>query len=188
VFLLSSCIVALSCLTTTQGKVLLGIWVLLLLFQCLLHHCPLLLVISSLIFKSLCFMIISQHFLTFYAWLYLSEIGNSDRECWVHAFLPIAGHLLDEHLILCLWNAIGWPLLICKNDYIFIRILHMTSDNITSFKLTCFFSISCALQLPNGVGTILGVIQLLLYVYYSRKSREDSRLPLLVSCQWFCLQ
>ncbi|XP_008784375.2 bidirectional sugar transporter SWEET2a-like isoform X2 [Phoenix dactylifera] len=37
--------------------------------------------------------------------------------------------------------------------------------------------------MPNGIGTILGVIQLLLYAYYSRKSREDCRLPLLVSCE-----
>ncbi|XP_010926193.2 bidirectional sugar transporter SWEET2a isoform X2 [Elaeis guineensis] len=34
---------------------------------------------------------------------------------------------------------------------------------------------------PNGIGTILGVIQLFLYAYYRRKSRQDSRLPLLVS-------
>lgn len=39
------------------------------------------------------------------------------------------------------------------------------------------------IYVPNGVGSILGVIQLLLYAYYSKKSREDSRLPLLVSCQ-----
>ncbi|XP_077228050.1 bidirectional sugar transporter SWEET2a-like isoform X1 [Tasmannia lanceolata] len=32
---------------------------------------------------------------------------------------------------------------------------------------------------PNGIGTILGTLQLLLYAYYSRVSREDSRRPLI---------
>ncbi|XP_038981757.1 bidirectional sugar transporter SWEET2a-like isoform X2 [Phoenix dactylifera] len=35
------------------------------------------------------------------------------------------------------------------------------------------------IYIPNGIGTVLGVIQLLVYAYYSRKSREESRLPLL---------
>lgn len=37
------------------------------------------------------------------------------------------------------------------------------------------------IYIPNGIGTVLGVLQLLLYAYYSRKSREESRQPLLVS-------
>nr|XP_029119187.1 bidirectional sugar transporter SWEET2a isoform X2 [Elaeis guineensis] len=39
------------------------------------------------------------------------------------------------------------------------------------------------IYVPNGIGTILGVIQLLLYAYYSRKSSSDCRLPLLASCE-----
>nr|CAD1834796.1 unnamed protein product [Ananas comosus var. bracteatus] len=35
------------------------------------------------------------------------------------------------------------------------------------------------IYIPNGIGTVLGVAQLLLYAYYGRKSREESRLPLL---------
>ncbi|KAJ0989230.1 hypothetical protein J5N97_007586 [Dioscorea zingiberensis] len=35
--------------------------------------------------------------------------------------------------------------------------------------------------LPNGIGAVLGLVQLLLYAYYSRKSSNTSRLPLLVS-------
>ncbi|KAF7078462.1 hypothetical protein CFC21_082889 [Triticum aestivum] len=38
------------------------------------------------------------------------------------------------------------------------------------------------IYVPNGIGTILGVIQLLLYAYYSRKgSRDEARRPLLVT-------
>lgn len=37
------------------------------------------------------------------------------------------------------------------------------------------------IYVPNGVGTILGAIQLMLYAYYSRKSGEDSAVSLLVS-------
>ncbi|KAJ8498337.1 hypothetical protein OPV22_008889 [Ensete ventricosum] len=37
------------------------------------------------------------------------------------------------------------------------------------------------IYIPNGIGTVLGVVQLLLYAYYSRKSVEESRLPLVAS-------
>nr|XP_018674475.1 PREDICTED: bidirectional sugar transporter SWEET2a-like isoform X1 [Musa acuminata subsp. malaccensis] len=37
------------------------------------------------------------------------------------------------------------------------------------------------IYLPNGIGTFLAVIQLVLYAYYSINSREDSNMPLLVS-------
>ncbi|KAK8958268.1 Bidirectional sugar transporter SWEET2a [Platanthera guangdongensis] len=37
------------------------------------------------------------------------------------------------------------------------------------------------IYLPNGIGSVLGVIQLLLYAYYSKRSREESMLPLLIS-------
>ncbi|KAM0944391.1 putative SWEET sugar transporter [Dioscorea sansibarensis] len=37
------------------------------------------------------------------------------------------------------------------------------------------------IYLPNGIGAALGVVQLLLYAYYSRRSSDISRLPLLVS-------
>ena len=36
-------------------------------------------------------------------------------------------------------------------------------------------------QIPNGIGTILGVIQLLLYAYFRKGSRGEDRLPLLVT-------
>ncbi|KAJ3695660.1 hypothetical protein LUZ60_001037 [Juncus effusus] len=35
------------------------------------------------------------------------------------------------------------------------------------------------IYIPNGIGTVLGVVQLLLYAYYSRKSGDEYRLPLL---------
>ncbi|WOL18423.1 bidirectional sugar transporter SWEET2a-like isoform X2 [Canna indica] len=35
------------------------------------------------------------------------------------------------------------------------------------------------IYIPNGIGTVLGVVQLVLYAYYSRKSSAASRLPLL---------
>uniref|UniRef100_A0A7C8Z6V9 Bidirectional sugar transporter SWEET n=1 Tax=Opuntia streptacantha TaxID=393608 RepID=A0A7C8Z6V9_OPUST len=37
------------------------------------------------------------------------------------------------------------------------------------------------IYVPNGIGTILGMLQLALYAYYSNLSRESSREPLLVS-------
>ncbi|KAJ8616750.1 hypothetical protein MRB53_036122 [Persea americana] len=38
------------------------------------------------------------------------------------------------------------------------------------------------IYVPNGVGTLLGIVQLALYAYYSRGSREVSREPLIPSC------
>jgi len=35
--------------------------------------------------------------------------------------------------------------------------------------------------IPNGIGTILGIIQLLLYAYFRKESRGEDRLPLLVT-------
>lgn len=42
-------------------------------------------------------------------------------------------------------------------------------------------------QVPNGMGTILGIVQLVLYFYYSNRSREDSREPLIVSYGWVAM-
>ncbi|KAK2642645.1 hypothetical protein Ddye_024408 [Dipteronia dyeriana] len=38
------------------------------------------------------------------------------------------------------------------------------------------------IYVPNGIGTILGIVQLMLYSYYSSKSGGGSREPLLDSC------
>jgi len=40
---------------------------------------------------------------------------------------------------------------------------------------------------PNGIGTVLGVTQLILYFYYEKKSRDSSREPLIVSYVWSVL-
>uniref|UniRef100_K3XRL3 Bidirectional sugar transporter SWEET n=2 Tax=Setaria italica TaxID=4555 RepID=K3XRL3_SETIT len=37
------------------------------------------------------------------------------------------------------------------------------------------------IYIPNGIGTILGIIQLLLYAYFRKGSRGEARLPLLVT-------
>lgn len=38
--------------------------------------------------------------------------------------------------------------------------------------------------MPNGIGTILGMVQLLLYFYYKRSSDQDSTEPLIASYGW----
>jgi len=42
-------------------------------------------------------------------------------------------------------------------------------------------SVSFFVYIPNGIGTILGIIQLLLYAYFRKGSRGEDRLPLLVT-------
>ncbi|OMP11906.1 SWEET sugar transporter [Corchorus olitorius] len=49
----------------------------------------------------------------------------------------------------------------------------------TSFLLYGIFNFDAFIYVPNGIGTILGIVQLVLYFYYKRKSVEDSREPLI---------
>ncbi|XWS27405.1 hypothetical protein CRYUN_Cryun26dG0112200 [Craigia yunnanensis] len=51
----------------------------------------------------------------------------------------------------------------------------------TSFFLYGIFNFDAFIYVPNGIGTILGIVQLALYFYFKRKSVEDSREPLIVS-------
>ncbi|XVF79113.1 hypothetical protein PTKIN_Ptkin14bG0193400 [Pterospermum kingtungense] len=48
----------------------------------------------------------------------------------------------------------------------------------TSFFLYGIFNLDAFIYVPNGIGTILGIVQLALYFYFKRKSVEDSREPL----------
>lgn len=48
-------------------------------------------------------------------------------------------------------------------------------------KFDPFLYVSMFLQVPNGIGTILGIVQLALYYYYSSKYGEGSAEPLLAS-------
>ncbi|KAA8526732.1 hypothetical protein F0562_009039 [Nyssa sinensis] len=52
----------------------------------------------------------------------------------------------------------------------------------TSFFLYGCFNSDPFVYVPNGMGTILGIVQLALYSYYKNKSREDCREPLIESC------
>ncbi|KAL7143490.1 hypothetical protein ABFS83_08G194000 [Erythranthe nasuta] len=51
----------------------------------------------------------------------------------------------------------------------------------TSFLLYGIFNFDPFIYAPNGIGTILGVVQLLLFSYFKKPSREDSTEPLIVS-------
>ncbi|KAK3020130.1 hypothetical protein RJ639_005268, partial [Escallonia herrerae] len=51
----------------------------------------------------------------------------------------------------------------------------------TSFLLYGIFNFDPFVYVPNGIGTILGIVQLALYFYYKRKAGEDAREPLIVS-------
>ncbi|KAF5730774.1 bidirectional sugar transporter SWEET2-like [Tripterygium wilfordii] len=50
-----------------------------------------------------------------------------------------------------------------------------------SFLLYGIFNLDVFIYVPNGIGTILGIVQLALYFHYKNKSREDCREPLMVS-------
>ncbi|XP_011082807.1 bidirectional sugar transporter SWEET2 [Sesamum indicum] len=51
----------------------------------------------------------------------------------------------------------------------------------TSFLLYGIFNFDPFVYVPNGIGTLLGIIQLFLYSYYKRSSRDNSGEPLIVS-------
>lgn len=54
----------------------------------------------------------------------------------------------------------------------------------TSFMLYGIFNFDPFVYIPNGIGTILGIVQLVLFCYYKNVAREDSREPLIVSYSW----
>lgn len=64
----------------------------------------------------------------------------------------------------------------------FLSLEYLTKKN----DLLFYFSI----QTPNGIGTILGIVQLCLYCYYHRNSiAEETKEPLIVSYVWeFCVK
>ncbi|KAL3508807.1 hypothetical protein ACH5RR_028208 [Cinchona calisaya] len=51
----------------------------------------------------------------------------------------------------------------------------------TSFCLYGIFNFDPFVYVPNGIGTFLGITQLVLFAYYNSASTEDSRQPLLES-------
>ncbi|KAF5460862.1 hypothetical protein F2P56_020703 [Juglans regia] len=51
----------------------------------------------------------------------------------------------------------------------------------TCFFLYGLFNDDVFIYVPNGIGTILGIVQLVLYFFYSRRQRGDSTEPLIVS-------
>ncbi|MBA0861052.1 hypothetical protein Goshw_023946, partial [Gossypium schwendimanii] len=51
----------------------------------------------------------------------------------------------------------------------------------TSFLLYGIFNFDAFIYVPNGIGTILGILQLALYFRYKAKSMEESNEPLTVS-------
>lgn len=50
-----------------------------------------------------------------------------------------------------------------------------------SFSAYGIFNNDAFIYVPNGIGTILGVVQLLLYFYFKSTSREEFREPLIVA-------
>ncbi|KAG6756345.1 hypothetical protein POTOM_039773 [Populus tomentosa] len=51
----------------------------------------------------------------------------------------------------------------------------------SSFVLYGLLNFDAFVYVPNGIGTILGIIQLALYVHYKKKSTQDSIEPLIAS-------
>lgn len=56
-----------------------------------------------------------------------------------------------------------------------------------SFFLYGLLSDDAFIYVPNGIGTVLGIIQLVLYFYYKGSSSEECREPLIVSYEWSVL-
>ncbi|KAL8209085.1 hypothetical protein R6Q57_008497 [Mikania cordata] len=51
----------------------------------------------------------------------------------------------------------------------------------TSFLLYGIFNFDPFIYVPNGIGTILGIAQLMLYFYYNNQSKQETREPLIES-------
>lgn len=109
----------------------------------------------------------------------LSEFGDPNEECRVYAVLSLPFDLPPEHIVLPLWTLQFRPICLCKL-YPYSLPLFIT---LNSFDQVCdmnmYFDVK--LQAPNGIGAVLGVVQLVLYFYYSRVAKEESREPLIIS-------
>ncbi|XP_044481075.1 bidirectional sugar transporter SWEET2-like isoform X1 [Mangifera indica] len=51
----------------------------------------------------------------------------------------------------------------------------------SSFLLYGILNLDAFVYVPNGIGTILGIVQLVLYNYYKGRSRDESQDPLIVT-------
>lgn len=51
----------------------------------------------------------------------------------------------------------------------------------TSFFLYGIFNFDPFVYVPNGIGTVLGIVQLAVYFYYKNSATEDSKEPLIIS-------
>lgn len=79
---------------------------------------------------------------------------------------------------------------------VFVCILMLLYYNVVFFPNSYFMLLSNYMlvlllykfQVPNGIGSVLGAVQLVLYGYYSRSSEDGSREPLIVSYAWICLK
>lgn len=109
-----------------------------------------------------------------------TESGDQDEERGVHALLFVTLYVLDERIVLRIWSSTAWFLHICK---IPVSCCFCLVGCLALYLFGAFILLNCQFQIPNGIGTVLGVIQLVLYGYFRKGSREDS-LPLLVTHTW----
>lgn len=105
-----------------------------------------------------------------------TEIGDPDKECWIHAVLPLPFNICNEFILYGVWDLQFWPLCLCKLSYPSLLLHEALVFLCDMLKLFLF-----NFQVPNGIGTILGTVQLSLFLYYERKDTDHSREPLIES-------
>lgn len=141
----------------------------------------------GLFFFSCTFCTLKHRFLCFESSFVYAEFGDPDKECWIYAILSLPFHLPNEHLVPHLWNLKLWCLHLCKSPsahkllVVLFKPICSCKFRISLSYLYLLISHASNFQVPNGMGTILGIAQLLLYFYYNNSSREDSKEPLIVS-------
>lgn len=115
------------------------------------------------------------------------EFGDPNKEHWIHAIFFVTLNLLDEPFLLRIWNVGARSFHLCKQIVLSFQVLLPHQTAYLKFVWWTFFIFPYHVQVPNGMGTILGAVQLALYAYYSRRHGEGlgSRQPFIESCAWF---
>lgn len=101
-----------------------------------------------------------------------AETSDQNKECRVHAFLPFPVCVSLWHFLVYLRSTRPWPICCCKYNPHFCKF-----NLISAIELFCNRDSVIVLQVPNGVGSALGTMQLVLYFIYRDKKGAPRKQP-----------
>ena len=116
--------------------------------------------------------VFSQLILLFFCPPIIAERSYEDKECGVHAFLPVIVFLINQFYLDAVWNPRKGSLsygqyaiwIYCQQLGSSAFALHHCHQAELLINLFC-------LKAPNGAGCLTGILQLVVYCIYSRRNK-----------------